>query len=49
MSFFIDTIRQTGDYEFDLSITEDEAKEDIQLAERMVQAIKASLTEEGVL
>lgn len=41
--------RQTGDYEFDLSITEEEAKEDIQLAERMIQAIKTYLTEEGVL
>jgi uncharacterized protein (UPF0332 family)/predicted nucleotidyltransferase len=41
--------RQTGDYEFDLSLTEDEAKEDIQLAERTVHAITAYLTEEGVL
>jgi uncharacterized protein (UPF0332 family)/predicted nucleotidyltransferase len=41
--------RQTGDYEFDLSLTEDEAKEDLQLAEKMVQAIKTYLTEEGVL
>jgi len=41
--------RQTGDYEFDLSLTEEEAREDIQLAERMVQAIKMYLTEEGVL
>jgi uncharacterized protein (UPF0332 family) len=41
--------RQTGDYEFDLSLTEDEAKEDLQLAEKMVQAIKTYLTEEGIL
>ena len=31
--------RQLGDYEFDLSIGEDEAKEDIQSAERIVDAI----------
>jgi uncharacterized protein (UPF0332 family) len=41
--------RQTGDYEFDLSLTEAEAKEDIRLAERMVQVIQAYLTEEGIL
>jgi len=41
--------RQTGDYEFDLSIEEKDAQEDVQIAEKMLQAITAYLCEEGFL
>ena len=41
--------RQLGDYEFDLSIGEDEAKEDIQSAERIVDAIANYLIEQGFI
>ena len=38
--------RQLGDYEFDLSIGEDEAKEDILSAEKIVDAIANNLVEQ---
>ena len=39
--------RQLGDYEFDLCIGEDEAKEDIQSAEKIVDAIANYIVEQG--
>jgi len=41
--------RQTGDYEFDLSIEENEAKEDVRLAEKVVRAIMAYLAGEKLI
>jgi len=41
--------RQAGDYEFDLSIEENDAQEDIQIAESILQAITAYLTEGGFI
>jgi uncharacterized protein (UPF0332 family) len=41
--------RQTGDYEFDLSIGEDDARQDTQIAERVLQAIATYLIQEGFL
>jgi uncharacterized protein (UPF0332 family) len=41
--------RQTGDYEFDLSIEESDAREDVQIAESILQAIIGYLTEEGFI
>ncbi|PKP60278.1 MAG: HEPN domain-containing protein [Candidatus Altiarchaeales archaeon HGW-Altiarchaeales-2] len=41
--------RHIGDYEFDLSIGEDEAKEDLEHAERIVKNITSYLTREGFI
>jgi uncharacterized protein (UPF0332 family) len=41
--------RQTGDYEFDLSIEENDAREDIQIAESILEAIITYLTQEGFI
>jgi uncharacterized protein (UPF0332 family) len=41
--------RQTGDYEFDLSIGEEDARQDVQIAEQILQAIIAYLTQKGFL
>ncbi|MFH1674300.1 MAG: HEPN domain-containing protein [Pseudomonadota bacterium] len=39
--------RQTGDYDFDLSIDEKDAKEDARIAEKIVNAIVQYLEQEG--
>lgn len=39
--------RQTGDYDFDLSIDEKDAKEDARIAEKIVNAIVKHLEQEG--
>jgi uncharacterized protein (UPF0332 family) len=41
--------RQIGDYEFDLSIGEEEAKEDLKIAERITSAIINYLIKEGYI
>ena len=41
--------RQLGDYEFDLSIGEDEAREDIQSAQKIVDAISGYMVEQGYI
>ncbi len=41
--------RQTGDYEFDVSIGEDDARKDVRIATRVLRAIAAYLTHEGFL
>ena len=39
--------RQTGDYGFDLSISQHDAQEDVQIAEKVVQAITTHLAQAG--
>ena len=39
--------RQIGDYDFDLSINEDDAKEDVPAAELIVKAVAFFLDQEG--
>ncbi len=39
--------RQTGDYDFGLSIDEKDAKEDVRTAERIINAIAQYLEQEG--
>ena len=41
--------RQVGDYEFDVSISGDDAREDVRIAQKLLQAITAYLTREGFL
>ena len=41
--------RQLGDYEFELSIGKDEAVEDLNYADRIVQAIESYLIREGFI
>jgi len=41
--------RQIGDYDFDLSIEDGEARQDVQIAERVLQAITTYLVREGFL
>ena len=40
--------RQTGDYEFDLSIDVEDARQDIQTAEKMLQSIEVYLKKEDL-
>jgi uncharacterized protein (UPF0332 family) len=39
--------RQIGDYDFDLSINEDDAKEDVRVAELIFKAVAFFLDQEG--
>jgi uncharacterized protein (UPF0332 family) len=41
--------RQTGDYGFEFSISEDEANEDVRLAERLISSIETYLIQNGFL
>jgi len=41
--------RQIGDYRFDSSISKQDAQWDVQIAEKVVRAIMAYLTQEGLL
>ena len=41
--------RQLGDYEFELSIRKDEAVEDLNYADRIVQAIESYLIRKGFI
>ncbi|MGA1839591.1 MAG: HEPN domain-containing protein [bacterium] len=41
--------RQIGDYEFDLSIGKEEAKEDLKIAEKITSAITSYLIREGFI
>jgi len=41
--------RQTGDYEFDLSIEESDAQEDVRIAESILEAITAYLAQKGFI
>ena len=41
--------RQTGDYGFDLTITEDDVNEDVQMAERLISTIESYLVQNNFL
>jgi hypothetical protein len=41
--------RETGDYEFDLSISEDDAKKDVHIAERVLYAITTYVTQKKLI